>query len=74
MTTDPGLDQAGDCDAPNRPMYIDGSCRCLVCARCKHHTGNSNQGHWWGYCKVTKTVRAFHFCCPGDCELEASDG
>lgn len=47
-------------------------CRCLVCGRCKRHTGNSTQGHYWGYCKVTKTVRDFHFCCPDDCELEVA--
>jgi hypothetical protein len=53
------------------PAYIDGHCRCLVCARCGHHTGNSTQGHYWGWCKVSRTVREGHFCCPGDCELEA---
>lgn len=44
-------------------------CRCLVCGQCGHHTGNSNQGHYWSYCKVTKTMRDFHFCCPEGCEL-----
>lgn len=33
-------------------MSPDGGCRCVVCARCGHHTGNSHQGHWWGTCKV----------------------
>lgn len=65
-----------DCDAPEpRPVYIqpDGSvvCRCTVCGRCGHHTGNSNQGHYWSHCSVTRTLREFHFCCPDDCELEA---
>lgn len=57
-----------DCDAPNAG-YADGHCRCIVCARCGRHTGNGNQGHYWAHCKVTRTVREFHFCCPGDCEL-----
>jgi hypothetical protein len=50
-------------------------CRCVVCPRCGHHTGNSHQGHNWGYCKVTKTVRASHFCCGNEfgCELERSE-
>ena len=42
----------------------------MVCARCKQHTGNNNQGHYWAFCKVTRTKRQFHFCCPDDCELE----
>ena len=51
----------------------DGHCRCLVCSRCGHHTGEANQGHYWSFCKVTKTMREFHFCCPDEehgCELE----
>lgn len=69
-----------DCDAPEpRPVYVVGvkdgeqvfGCRCVVCARCNHHTGNSNQGHYWGYCKVLGgPASRFHFCCPGDCELD----
>lgn len=46
-----------------------GACRHLTCGRCEQHTDNGNQGHYWAYCSVTKTVRDFHFCCPGDCEL-----
>jgi hypothetical protein len=48
-------------------------CRCVVCPRCGHHTGNSHQGHNWGFCKVTRTVRVPHFCCGNEfgCELEA---
>lgn len=43
------------CDAAEfggAPSYADGHCRCIVCARCGHHTGNSNQGHYWASCKV----------------------
>lgn len=61
----------GPCDATDPPTYSDGRCRCVVCARCGKHTGNSNQGHFWAFCKVTKGMRDFHLCCPGDCELEA---
>jgi hypothetical protein len=60
----------GPCDAPDATRY-PGGCTCIVCARCGNHTGNSNQGHYWAHCKVTKTKREFHLCCPGDCELEA---
>lgn len=53
----------------------------MVCARCGKHTGNNNQGHYWGLCKVLlaqgipfrKAVREFHFCCPDDCELDAPE-
>ena len=56
------------CDAPDGGEYMfpDGTirCRCIVCPRCHHHTGNSNQGHYWKLCKATGTVREkFHFCC-----------
>jgi hypothetical protein len=27
-------------------------CRCVVCPRCGHHTGNAHQGHYWSFCKV----------------------
>lgn len=61
------------CGVPNATVYpmADGSfgCRCLVCSRCGKHTGNNTQGHYWAFCSVTKSVREFHFCCPGDCEL-----
>lgn len=59
-----------NCDA-EAPSMLDGHCRCMICGRCGHHTGNGHQGHYWKYCKVTKTMREFHFCCPDDCELEA---
>lgn len=58
-------------------------CRCLVCARCDKHTGNSNYGHYTKACKNVVgqglTVKGYieaikdiphHFCCPDDCELE----
>ncbi len=70
------------CDAPGAPSVyvrevVDGvpvyECRCMVCSRCKHHTGNSTQGHYWARCAVTKTMREFHFCCPDACELETGD-
>jgi hypothetical protein len=47
-----------------------GICRHLTCSRCKQHTDNNTQGHYWAYCKITKTMRDFHFCCPDDCELQ----
>ena len=50
--------------------YWDGSCRHLTCGRCGQHTNNNTQGHYWAYCRVTKTCREFHFCCPDDCQLE----
>ena len=45
------------CDAGAGASYYntpDGTtvCRCVVCARCGHHTGNSHQGHYWRACKV----------------------
>ena len=58
------------------PSMLDGKCRCLVCSRCGHHTGNSHQGHYWKWCLLTQSMRDFHFCCPDKehgCELgEAS--
>jgi len=47
-----------------------GSCRCMWCVRCNQVTGNTNQGHFWAFCKVTGTMRDFHFCCPDNCQLE----
>lgn len=63
-----------ECDYPYAATVsmIDGTCRCLVCSRCGHHTGNATQGHYWAACSVTKTNRGFHFCCPGACELEST--
>ena len=70
-----GIEERTPCDAPYGATYgPEGQCRCLVCARCHHHTGNSHQGHYWAMCKVTGTDREFHFCCPSapGCELEAT--
>jgi hypothetical protein len=62
--------RTGACDAPGPvSRERDGSCRCLICERCGHHTGNTSQGHYWGHCHVTRKIEAFHFCCPGDCAL-----
>jgi hypothetical protein len=47
--------------------------RFFICARCDQNTQNTTQGHYWAYCKVTKTTRDFHMCCPGDCELEENN-
>lgn len=52
----------------------------MLCGRCEQHTGNNHQGHYWGFCKVlaaqgvpwNEAIRELHFCCPDDCELEAS--
>lgn len=68
--------RAKGCDYPNPSVYQSRSgfiCRCIVCGRCGHHTGNTTQGHFWAFCDVTKTFRDFHRCCPGDCELESQD-
>lgn len=59
------------CDFAGASVYPDGRCRCIVCRRCGRHTGNSHQGHFWSYCKITKGYRGFHLCCPDDCELGA---
>lgn len=78
----PALAVVPGCDATEpRPVYLlalndDGvptyGCRCATCARCGHHTGNSSQGHYWAFCSASGGLRRFHFCCPGDCELDAS--
>ncbi len=44
--------------------------RNVICGRCEPDTGNSNQGHYWAWCKVTRSMREFHFCCPDNCALE----
>lgn len=70
-----GATPSSECDAESPSVYAAPGgttiCRCIVCSRCGRHTGNSNQGHFWAFCKATKTVRKFHMCCPDDCELEA---
>jgi len=53
---------------------LTGGCRCVVCPRCHHHTGNAHQGHYWAWCRVTGAAREFHFCCPDlECEPEETD-
>jgi hypothetical protein len=44
----------------------------LTCARCLGPTGNFTQGHYWSHCKVSGRYEDFHFCCPGNCELQAT--
>lgn len=69
-------DRVEGCDAEDPPVYMKPGggwmCRCLVCGRCGHHTGNTSQGHYWRFCSVTKSMRDFHFCCPDDCSLEVA--
>jgi hypothetical protein len=64
-----------DCDYPGNPSVRNGRCMCIVCARCKHHTGNGHTGHYTTWCRVTQRPdgqeQDGHFCCPGDCELHA---
>ncbi len=52
-------------------LHPDGvlACRCLICARCNQHTGNTLQGHYTSLCRSTRGIRRGHFCCPEDCEL-----
>jgi len=45
----------------------------IICARCEERTNNRTQGHYWAYCKVTRTIRDFHMCCPNNCELEKAN-
>lgn len=69
-----------DCDAPDGPVYVMGyrdgevvyGCRCIICSRCGHHTGNGTQGHYWSYCQVTGQREGFHMCCPRNCEIHGS--
>jgi hypothetical protein len=70
--------EIADCDAPSGgSVYLasDGKtyCRCVVCSRCGHHTGNSHQGHAWSYCSKTGEKVGFHFCCP-DLPCEYPEG
>lgn len=67
----------GDEEVLECPAHPEGHTRLewhtlgYLCARCGEHTGNNHQGHYWRWCKVTGTLRDFHMCCPGNCELEA---
>jgi hypothetical protein len=42
--------------------------RGMKCGQCNQYTGNSNQGHYWKYCQVTRRMETFHFCCPDACD------
>lgn len=87
--------RAKGCDfegVPSLYMDRDGTyvCRCMICFRCKRHTGNSTQGHFWQVCHVRIKFHSqhkkdsvldceechpdFHQCCPNDCELFEQDG
>ena len=66
-----------DAESPSAYMMPGGgmACRCMVCPRCHHHTGNSHQGHYWAYCRARRGPQQFHFCCDDPaygCELEAA--
>jgi hypothetical protein len=42
------------------------------CSRCNRESGM--YGHNMEYCTVSKKVESdFHFCCPGNCELQLSE-
>lgn len=64
----PELDEAGERNALEYADRVLG----MFCGRCNQRTGNNSQGHYWAFCKVTGGTRTHHFCCPGDCELEAT--
>lgn len=74
-------DITGECDEPTASRYFVTddignkvlACRCVICAQCKQHTGNANQGHYWAYCKITRRSETFHFCCPDACQLHPAD-
>jgi hypothetical protein len=62
-------------ECPHGAYYVKApgiiACRCVICIRCRQHTGNSHQGHHWRLCRITRGFRNPHFCCPNDCELGA---
>ncbi len=64
-------------DKPLSVQYGERRSTCGCGPRASHcgHCGgcSSYQGHYFSYCKVTKTDREFHFCCPDNCELENKD-
>jgi hypothetical protein len=72
------FDPCPACDESHDP--IDWNSLGMLCGRCRQHTGNNHQGHYWSLCKALMaqgrgfhdSLRGFHFCCPGDCELEDS--
>jgi hypothetical protein len=78
-TVQPGSDAAGAGVPPDlvpaaRPgvvLYEDehsDRSRGMKCGQCNQYTGNSNQGHYWKYCQVTRRMETFHFCCPDACD------
>lgn len=44
----------------------------ITCPRCGRATGNTSQGHRWRFCRITRTHRRLHYCCPEPqgCEIE----
>lgn len=44
------------------------------CGRCLGPEITGMYGHHTTYCKITKTQREFHGCCPNACELEEKSG
>ena len=72
-------DDRTPCDQPRATRIFtpdgdpnDSECTCIICSRCHRHTGNDNQGHYWGFCSKTHDEsNGFHFCCPTlPCEPE----
>lgn len=62
--------QGCEADSPQVVVTSAGvSCTCFVCGECDQHTGTTSHGHYSSYCKVTRSMRDPHFCCPGKCEL-----
>lgn len=66
-------------DSHDKPLSVQGGpCPTGECHRYSSHCGRCGgcsgyQGHHFAYCKVTRTDREFHFCCPDDCELGGHD-
>lgn len=60
--------QGGECPEPEGLKCHSRSYHCGRCGTCSGY-----QGCHFKFCSVTKTDREFHFCCPGDCELEVHD-
>lgn len=64
----PLIDPADECQNLSCSR-IDGKCVGMHCGRCGGPC--SGQGHYFSWCGVTQQLGEFHFCCPGDCELNA---
>lgn len=52
------------------PAFDVGARGGWLCERCQQQTGNTTNGHFWTWCGMAQLQRRYHFCCPGDCELE----